>query len=93
MKKLVAFAAAFLLALAVALVPLAVSDLGRPGAQHPAEAEHAGPLPPDVEARSLALRRAAQYGPPSMRKRPPEARREAATTMIVTALSIARARR
>ena len=40
MKKLAAFAAAFLLALTVALVPLAVSDLGRPRAQPSVEAQH-----------------------------------------------------
>ena len=69
MKKLAAFAAAFLLALTVALVPLAVSDLGRPGPQHPAEAQHAGPLPPDIKARSPALRRASARL--STRRRPP----------------------
>ena len=52
MKKLAAFGAAFLLALTVALVPLAVSDLGRPGAQPAVEAQHAGPLPSDIDDES-----------------------------------------
>ena len=75
MKKLAAFAAAFLFALTVALVPLAVSDLGRPVAQPSVEAQHAGPLPPDIEADSLILRRAAVRL--SRRRRPPVRSRSA----------------
>lgn len=44
---------AFSLALAVALVPLAVSDLSRTGAQPAAEAPRS-PLPPDLDASILA---------------------------------------
>ena len=38
MRRLAAFLAAFLATLAVALVPLAASDLSRPGGQYAAEA-------------------------------------------------------
>lgn len=74
MRRLLAFAVAFLVTLAVALVPVAVSDLGRP--------------------RFAPRGRPAQYGPPpDSGEAAAEARREAAsTTMIVTALSVARAR-
>ena len=41
MRKLAAFAAAFLATLAVALVPLGITDLSRPGSQPVAEAQQA----------------------------------------------------
>lgn len=44
---------AFSLALAVALIPLAVSDLSRTGALPAVEASP-GPLPPDMDASTLA---------------------------------------
>ena len=81
MKKLAAFAAAFLLALTVALVPLAVSDLGRPGAQPSVEAQQAGPLPDigatspyEYYARGRASRKPQAAGPSSA----PRPRRRAA---------------
>ena len=49
MKKLAAFAAAFLFALTVALVPLAVSDLGRTGAQPSVDAQQASALPAGIK--------------------------------------------
>lgn len=52
MRRLAAFLAAFLATLAVALVPLAASDLSRPGGQYAAEARQPGPTPSDVEAGS-----------------------------------------